>query len=129
MGATGTGRPKGWTFSESFCSAGSLSVCLCTSGRGAFHSGGTYHDLCRDRFVLWAIQDIIRVFSGGFAVLIIVPLLLRGWSGLFVALLYRLIGYFSIRFGTCFHMNGKLRNEKERPLFYTPLIFSSRLWC
>jgi hypothetical protein len=43
----------------------------------------------------WAIQDIIRVFSAGFAVFVMAPLLLRGyWSGLFVALLYWFIGYF-----------------------------------
>jgi hypothetical protein len=43
----------------------------------------------------WAIQDIIYVFSAGFAVFLMIPFLLRGyWSGLFIALLDWVIGYF-----------------------------------
>jgi len=66
-----------------------------------FWSGGFFTELeqilisGRTGSYWWAIQDIIRVFSAGFAVFLIFPLLLRGyWSGLFVALLYWVIGYF-----------------------------------
>jgi hypothetical protein len=41
----------------------------------------------------WAIHGIILVFSAGFAVFLLIPLLLRGyWSGLFIAILYWLFG-------------------------------------
>jgi hypothetical protein len=41
----------------------------------------------------WAVEAVIGVFSGGLAVFLIVPLLLRGsWFGLLVALIYWGVG-------------------------------------
>ena len=42
----------------------------------------------------WAVHAIVGVFSGAVAIFVMVPFLLRGyWLGLFIALLYWVVGY------------------------------------
>jgi hypothetical protein len=76
----------------------------------------------------WAVEAVIGVFSGGLAVFLIVPLLLRGsWLGFLVALIYWGVGRVINPLLYLFPRHWLGSNEMARVFCYTAFIFSGGL--